>query len=323
MHENANITFQMQESGEIVSTALSIQPKDTGGGSAGKSPDQVVDELAQSILELLPNPMSQSEAETDIFARDSNGLMDSMSTFLGQEMVRFNLLLTVMKKTLKELRDAIKGLVVMSGSLDAMYTSMLNNMVPKLWADVAYPSLKPLSPWVSDLIQRIQFIRKWLTYGLPDAFWLSSFFFPQGFLTAVLQNYSRKFMIAIDTLDFTFEFQTFYDVEEITEVPEHGCYIYGLYMEGCKWDTDSMQLEEANPGEMYFNAPVIGFNPTENPTPDAEDYAMPVYKTSVRAGVLSTTGHSTNFVIAVQCPTSVSPQNWVQRGSAFLCQLND
>ena len=50
---------------------------------------------------------------------------------------------------------------------------------------------------------------------------------------------------------------------------------------------------------------------------------MPVYKTSVRAGTLSTTGHSTNFIIGVDCPSTRKPSYWVLKGAAFLCQLND
>ena len=31
----------------------------------------------------------------------------------------------------------------------------------------AYPSLKPLSSWVTDLIARVAFIQKWLNLGIP------------------------------------------------------------------------------------------------------------------------------------------------------------
>ena len=323
MHDNANITFQMQESQLILSTTLSIQPRDAGKSSGGKGPDEIVDELAASIFEQLPQIMLKSEAAEGTFARDKNGLMDSLSTFLGQEIYRFNRLLGSMKKTLEDLRKAIKGIVVMSNELDKMYTSMLNNQVPENWNKVAYPSLKPLGAWVVDMKERVGFIRKWLSVGRPDAYWLSAFFFPQGFLTAVLQSFSRRYQIPIDILNFSYDFQPFNAIDQIQEVSEDGCFVYGLFMEGCRWDLEAMQLEESHPAEMYAIAPIIFFTPIENYTPDAEEYTMPVYKTSVRAGTLSTTGHSTNFIIGVECPSSKKPGHWVLKGSAFLCQLND
>lgn len=66
----------------------------------------------------------------------------------------------------------------------------------------------------------------------------------------------------------------------------------------------------------------------ENYKPDPSQYSMPLYKTSIninkyiqsdnRAGTLSTTGHSTNFIIAVECPTKKSPDFWTLNGAAFI-----
>ena len=41
----------------------------------------------------------------------------------------------------------------MSDALERMSTSVFNNSVPDMWANKAYPSLKPLGSWVADLLQ--------------------------------------------------------------------------------------------------------------------------------------------------------------------------
>jgi dynein heavy chain len=81
-------------------------------------------------------------------------------------------------------------------------------------------------------------------------------------------------------------------------------YIYGLFLEGARWDSTNHCLAESNPKELYNDFPTIHLDPVTNRKPPKEGvYACPCYKTTMRAGTLSTTGHSTNFVLMVEVPS--------------------
>jgi dynein heavy chain len=211
----------------------------------------------------------------------------------------------------------------MTGDLDAMFNAMLNNQVPGLWEKVGYPSLKPLSSWFEDMILRVDFFRDWIMKGSPVSYWVSAFYFPQGFLTSVLQGHSRRLQIPVDQLGWEFGFEETDDANEINEKPYEGIFIHGLFMDGCAWDFDEGKLADQQFGIIYCKAPVMNFIPTKGRKPDQSKLQMPVYKTSVRAGTLSTTGHSTNFVLFLEIDTPEPPNYWILKGAALLTMLND
>jgi len=101
-----------------------------------------------------------------------------MNTVLTQEIIRYNALLKTMHDLLTDLQLALIGEVVMSEELELMSNSIYDNQVPKVWAEVGFLSLKPLSSWIQDLNDRVVFLKEWVDGGTPSVFWISGFFFP-------------------------------------------------------------------------------------------------------------------------------------------------
>ena len=233
LHDNADITSAINETNQLLGTALSLMPRKAGG--AGKSQEEMLQDIAKGILEKLP-----LNFDIDAAAKKHPIMYnESMNTVLQQELLRFNKLLSEVRSSLINIGKAIKGEVVMSLELEAVGNSLFDNLVPGLWAKKAYPSLKPLASWVLDFIQRLKFLQEWVDNGAPKTIWISGFFFTQSFLTGVKQNYARKYVIAIDQVDFAFEVMSDPSKYNMAGGPEDGAYVYGLYLEGCRWSSET------------------------------------------------------------------------------------
>ena len=341
MHDNANITYQMQEGHALIRTVLSVQPRTSTGGG-GKTSDHIVYELAESVLSKFPEILDLDDALPELFEQNEEGQINSLSTVLSQEIDRYNGLLKVVKSSMRTIQKAIKGFVVMSEQLERVYTSFINSQVPEMWEKAAYPSMKPLGSWIQDLVYRIHFISSWMLYGNPCSYWISGFYFPQGFITGTLQNHARRYHEPIDELSFNYQVKPYcrhqkdvYEQAMVTapgealkmdseiDVPKDGVMVHGLFSDACRWNVETMLLSNQNFREMNPPLPVMHMEPRRNFEKDPNFYSAPLYKTAARAGVLSTTGHSTNFVVAVNLPADREAPFWIARGAALLTQLSD
>uniref|UniRef100_A0A674D5A9 Dynein axonemal heavy chain 1 n=1 Tax=Salmo trutta TaxID=8032 RepID=A0A674D5A9_SALTR len=315
LHDNANISFAQNEAFALLGAVVQLQPK--AAASGGKAREEVLCIVA-GIVEKVPQPISVQEVMTKYPVQYE----ESMNTVLIQEVIRYNRLLVVISQSLSDIVKALKGLVVMSSELELMANSLFINKVPDMWQAKAYPSLKPLASWVSDLLQRIKFLHGWISDGVPPVFWISGFFFPQAFLTGTLQNFARRSVVSIDTIGFDFRVMR-ESASALKERPEMGCYIHGLFLEGARWDAKVGRLTESRPKELYTEMAVIWMVPEPNRKPPTSGvYICPIYKTLTRAGTLSTTGHSTNYVIAVELPTHTTQRYWIKQGVALICALD-
>lgn len=96
--------------------------------------------------------------------------------------------------------------------------------------------------------------------------------------------------------------------------PEEGIYIYGLYLDGCKWDKEKTRLVDSDPKVLFAPLPVLLVSACLQSSKklDADHtYICPLYKNPKRTGL--------NFITEVELKTEEIPSKWTLRGVSLLC----
>jgi len=83
-----------------------------------------------------------------------------------------------MHKQLADVQLALVGEIVMSHDLELIADALFNNLVPELWIDYGFKSLKPLASWYEELLERVDFVNSWVDNGAPFVFWMNKFIYP-------------------------------------------------------------------------------------------------------------------------------------------------
>ena len=83
-------------------------------------------------------------------------------------------LLKAVRASLVEVNLGLKGDLTMSENMERIVLALATDVVPASWAQLAYPSLRPLSTWLLDLCQRASQLSGWVaSFALPSSLWIS------------------------------------------------------------------------------------------------------------------------------------------------------
>lgn len=190
LHTNADITYAINETNSLLGTVLLTLPRQASSKDGTSIEDQVK-EKAEQVKHKIPKQFNLESV------REKYPILhnQSLNSVLHQEIMRYNNLISKVVFYMSAVIDAINGDSVMTSELEAILMKLYDNKTPLQIERIAYPSLKPFSSWVNDLVDKLNFIQKWIDEGIPKSFWISGFFFTQSFLTGVLQNYARKVIL--------------------------------------------------------------------------------------------------------------------------------
>ena len=222
-----------------------------------------------------------------------NSTSKALGVALLQEVTQFNRLLRTLRTSLEHIEQATKGLAMNRTENEDTMEALSKFKVPVAWLRASFPSQKPLGSWLTNLKQRVAFVRQWCSTGAPHSFWISALMMPQGLLNAVVQSYARTVHVSIDQLrleltpstcawDHHYPERAFRDIQtpHVPGKPENlvpgaprwedmdpvvrqaranqgAIFIHGVYLEGAAWRTSTGMLEDTPPGSLHAELPVL------------------------------------------------------------------
>ena len=318
MHPNADLTYRTLMVQAAIDTIVETMPK-TVGHSGGLSREDTVDKLCEELLAKMPAPFDP-EVVKERLRKLPGGNTQPLTIHLRQEIDRMNIIVDLAYRTLTNLRLAIAGTVALSGDLIHALDALFDARIPAVWLKKSWEASN-LSIWFAGLLARHTQLDKWLNTGRPKSFWLTGFFNPQGFLTAVKQEISRKHAAdkwALDDMVVVSEvLHPPRDVDQLKEEPKEGVYIHGLFLDGCAWSTKEGRLVDSEPKKLFCPLPVMCISGVlakdRKPVPV---YSAPCYTNKRRTGAT----FITQFDLRID--ERDAPQKWILRGVALLASID-
>ncbi|KAJ3299892.1 Dynein heavy chain 10, axonemal [Borealophlyctis nickersoniae] len=308
LHPDAEIGYLTNAVKDMWSQLISLQPR-TAEGAGGISREEFIANIAGDIQAKLPTPFDVARIYKSI------GTPSPTQVVLLQELERWNMLVERMASSLKDLRRALKGEIGMSAKLDELANSIFNGTLPNLWRGLAPQTEKGLGSWMLHFERRFQQYSSWIKNGEPIVMWLSGLHVPEAYITALVQTTCRKNGWPLDRSTLYTQVTEFVDPKDITERPQSGCFVQGLYLEGAGWDLERgclVRLETG--GRLLTELPILRIIPIESHRLKlVNTFRTPVYTTQQRRNA-----SGVGLVFDADLMTNDHVSHWVLQGACLL-----
>ena len=257
LHPNGDLTFRFKEVSLLLDTIVATQPKQTGGVAGAKTREETVSDKCEELMLTVPDDYLEDEYEERIGVM--GGFSVPLNIFLYQEVQRLQAAIQKVRDMLGIVMQAIRGEVVVTAEIMDSINAIYDARVPKAWLySPAGDELSWLAPnlgiWYSGLITRDTQYRTWLASGRPTSFWMTGFFNPQGFLTAVQQEITRAHKAenwALDSVVMHADVTDIPNADVCRGSPKEGVYVHGLYMDGAAWHSHDSTIVESEPKKLF------------------------------------------------------------------------
>lgn len=295
LHANADISHYTNATKAIWADLVDLQPR-TGSVGTGISREEFIAQVARDIQTKIPEPFDLPLLKKEI------GVPSPVQVVLLQELERWNSVLGVMTRSLKDLQRALTGEIGFSSSLEDLSNSVFNGKLPGVWARLNPATDKSLGSWMLWFQRRYQQYKSWVAEGEPRVMWLSGLHIPETYLAALVQTACRD------------KVTRFTEASQITEKPKYGCYVSGLYLEGAGWDHERSMLKKQDPKVLVTELPILQIIPIEaNKLKLANTFKSPVYVTQQRRNAMGV-----GLVFEADITTNEHQSLWTLQGVALI-----
>jgi dynein heavy chain len=349
-HNNAQINFQTMQCTVLFSQLVVLRPQsgaadagaaeedDAGMGMDSANPMQIAEQNGDEFIEFTEEcvgaiePYMVGDVNANMFEDEGTTIIMPYQFSFLLECAYMKKLLAEMQRSLAELKLGFKGELTMSDLMEKLADSLFSEKLPPTWAALGFPSLRPLVSWKSDVAKRCAQLSVFTAdcSRIAAAVDISKFFNPSSFLTAIKQvkckyelranadSSNSEKQMPLDKLDVLTE-MTKKSPKQVDAAAKVGSYyVFGMFLEGARWDMQSNQIEESRPKEMFSPMPVmIARADAKGPGSASEKhcrdkYICPVYAITTRRPY---------YIFPAQMRTKEPYQKWILAGVAIILDI--